>query len=393
MKRLVFWLLIFLVPTQLGYHFWPDFSYVSGFKIDYLSPTIYLTDLVLIVYLILSWKKPTLNPLFFILIFINTYLSAQPILSMFFWSKLVLYYLFFLSLTKTKNINKLIRTPLLVSTLLVVAIQLTQLILQKSVGGPLYFLGERTFNFYTSNLAKINLPYFGLIIRPYSIFSHPNSLAGFLLIVLIIQKWPKHVKAIISAAIILTFSKMAIFTLFLLQLKNQKISILGQGIKIIKIVICTSLLVGFLPLLVIFTNTKYIPGNSLLERVHMGYPAFETIKQNLLAGTGLRGYVPTLPQHISPSRVNLSSLQPVHSLPLLVLSELGLLGFAVVAVIIKKTKINKAKHYSFPLAQIILIVALTGAVDHYWWTLPQNQLILVIALALVLKNKNHDSKN
>src|SRR5580700_6749474 len=37
-----------LLPTQLGKHFWPDFSIVSGIRIDYLSPTIYFTDILLI---------------------------------------------------------------------------------------------------------------------------------------------------------------------------------------------------------------------------------------------------------------------------------------------------------------------------------------------------------
>ena len=362
MKKLVLWLLILLLPTQLGYHFWPGFSFVAGYKIDYLSPIIYLTDLVLVFHLVLNYKKLKPSSLFFGLAILNTFFSKQPLLSLFFWSKLSLYYLFFLSLLKTPNLKRLVRTPLLTSTVLVIFTQIAQLLLQKSLGGPLYFLGERAFNFYTPHLAKINLPFLSTIIRPYSIFSHPNSLAGYLLLTLLIFK-SKKIKTLISLAIILTFSKAAIITLLLLQIKN---------IKILKKAATLALLAGFLPLLVVFTNLSYVPGDSFLTRAFMGYPTLEIIKQNFLTGTGLRGFIPSLPQHLSPAHLNLSSLQPVHSLPLLVLAELGLTGLIFI--------ISLVKHV--PFSKTLFVVILTGAVDHYWWTLPQNQLILILALAL-----------
>ena len=145
MRKIVLWILVLLIPTQLGMHFWPEFSNVLGFKIDYLSPTIYLTDLILILFTFLSWKKQTLNPLFLSLVFINTLFSTQPLLSIFFWSKISLYLLLLTSLLKTPKLKSIVYPPLLVSTVIVILIQLTQLFLQRSIGGPLYLLGERTF--------------------------------------------------------------------------------------------------------------------------------------------------------------------------------------------------------------------------------------------------------
>ena len=57
-------LLIFLLPFQLGRHFWPEVSFVYGLKIDYLSPIIFLTDLVLLSFLIVFGieKKVFKNP-------------------------------------------------------------------------------------------------------------------------------------------------------------------------------------------------------------------------------------------------------------------------------------------------------------------------------------------
>ena len=61
-------LFLLLIPTQLGKHFWPDWSSVLGIRIDYLSPTLYLVDIVWLVWvmvktitnyklIITNWKK------------------------------------------------------------------------------------------------------------------------------------------------------------------------------------------------------------------------------------------------------------------------------------------------------------------------------------------------
>ena len=39
---------ILFLPTQLGYHFWPPWAYVFGIRIDYLSPTVYFTDVIVV---------------------------------------------------------------------------------------------------------------------------------------------------------------------------------------------------------------------------------------------------------------------------------------------------------------------------------------------------------
>jgi len=44
-QKIAFFLLLATIPIQLGKHFWPDFSFVQGIRIDYLSPTFYLSDL------------------------------------------------------------------------------------------------------------------------------------------------------------------------------------------------------------------------------------------------------------------------------------------------------------------------------------------------------------
>ena len=45
-------LLLLLLPTQFGKHFFFDFSFVNGVRVDYLAPTLYVTDII--VFLLIS---------------------------------------------------------------------------------------------------------------------------------------------------------------------------------------------------------------------------------------------------------------------------------------------------------------------------------------------------
>src|SRR6266542_2212573 len=60
--RLVFFdvlvfLFLFLLPTQLGKHFFFDFSYISAVRIDYLAPTLFLTDIIALLLIVLNIKN------------------------------------------------------------------------------------------------------------------------------------------------------------------------------------------------------------------------------------------------------------------------------------------------------------------------------------------------
>ena len=48
LHQLFFYLTLVLLPAQLGKHFWPEWSVILGRRIDYLSPTIYLSDMMIL---------------------------------------------------------------------------------------------------------------------------------------------------------------------------------------------------------------------------------------------------------------------------------------------------------------------------------------------------------
>src|SRR3989339_202451 len=61
---LFFYATILLLPTQLGKHFFPDWALVLGRRLDYLSPTLFLTDIT-IVFTIFFWLLQKIhNPKF-----------------------------------------------------------------------------------------------------------------------------------------------------------------------------------------------------------------------------------------------------------------------------------------------------------------------------------------
>lgn len=383
-KRFTVALLVFILPFQLGYHFWLPQSYVKGFGIDYLSPTLYLTDILIMLFIIqnLSSLRSFVTHFFtryygvlvLTLIAINIYQSSGNLVTIFAWVRLIAYYYLYLNLRTITNLSKLVKVPFILSLLIVISLAFAQLIKQSSLGGIFYFLGERTISITTPNIAKqqfqiSNFKY--QILRPYSTFSHPNSLAGYLLVSLVILKSltpSKVLNLLTKLTIILTISRSAIFTLIVVSLFN--LSLTSS--------LATAAVLSLVPLLGL--NPSYTSRLSLIPS------SLKMISNHLFFGVGLRQFIPTLSSYIPDNQLSYFSLQPVHNLFLLIISELGL--FLVVLILVKIIKSKIILNSNFQL--LTSIVLLTGSLDHYWWTLPQNQLIIILALALLV-NKSHTS--
>lgn len=400
MHQLSLFLLIFSFPFQLGLHFWPSSSYLIGLPIDYLSPVVYLTDIFLLFYLITSFRQiksalssfpPTLFPFLFIISTINTIFSLSPLTSLFFWLKLILYFFLFLSLTKEKHLLKSIFLPLLLSSSLVIFLQFLQFFHQSSLQGIFYFLGERHLTLTTPFTAKVNLSSHQLL-RPYSTFSHPNSLAGYLLLLFLLCQTfiptPLFL-VIIFLSLLFTFSKSALLALIFLLLPSVIHNFTLIPLLLLSLYpLPTSLLPNsFFSSSFFKTLPQFISQRLLLSR-----PTFDIFLNNFFTGTGLRSYLHSLPHHLPPSSLLPSLLQPIHSSFLLIILELGFFPFLLFLSF--KKLFHKIKDISLPppsqqlLLSTLFIVFFTGTFDHYWWTLPQNQLILTLTLAIVF---HHDS--
>ncbi len=376
-SNLLLQLIILFLPTQLGLHFWPDFSRAAGIKVDYLSPTLYFTDLLILLYLsvntisLINWSRKHLRSFLFYFLFVafNIAVAISPFNSLFWWLRFSIYLLFFITLRLNKVTFKEIRETLLLSTAIVIVIELGQFLTQSSLGGLFYWLGERFFSSSTPGLARI--PLFGLdLVRVPSTFSHPNSLAGYLLIVFYLfwgngsSLWQRY---LFVFGLFLTFSKAAILTLFLVTLLQSHHLFLILCFTVFSI---AQLFLSSLP-----SSFQFIS-----DRLFLLLPAKKIIVDHPL-GVGLGNFIPSLANYLPGSFLLPAKLQPVHNLFLLLFSELGLPGLASLGYLIKK---NSKKLLKPAFLGLLTIVVITGTFDHYWWTLPQNRLILLLAAAILL---------
>ncbi|MBI3887840.1 hypothetical protein HY310_02120 [Candidatus Microgenomates bacterium] len=127
----------------------------------------------------------------------------------------------------------------------------------------------------------------------------------------------------------------------------------------------TALVFGlvFVVLLLLPSRGDFLNGWNL--RMQLNNIAIEQLLKSPIIGTGL-GTSPLYPRNIS----NFAMLhQPIHNIYLLLLSETGVLGLLGFVFIIKK-------RFSLFLLPILFI----SFFDHYWLTIQQTQLFLVIIL-------------
>lgn len=409
----VYGLLVFLLPAQLAYHFWPDYSFVFGIKVDYLSPAVYLTDILIFLLAVISYKKfkywfnrkfktkksrVILIKLIIataVIVFANIAVAKEPPVALLKWIKIFEVLLLGVYVFLNKRFQKATLSALFYSMLFFCFVGIVQFILQKTIGGPFYLLGERSFSVTTPGIALTSL--LGRdFLRSYSTFPHPNAFAGFLgagaALVLILNSQLKVLSkrklwlfVLVSlTAFLLTFSSGAIISgmlalLCCFFLAKKKSLTTKSAKKIFQTVVFLSLLMT-VPLKPT-TNRFFLP-ESVTLRIQQAGIAGKMFINNPLFGVGLNNFIPSVGGNIIEGASLF--LQPVHNVYLLLLTEAGIVGFAVFIYLTGKlffTKINIG--YLPP----ILFVILTGFFDHYWFTLQQNQLLLALLLGVSLWKK------
>ena len=197
MTNWFFRIFVFLLPVQLAYHLWPEWAFVFGIRVDYLSPTFYLTDILFLLVFILAviskkispkFRKPEALWTFGILTFvlINIAGAASPLPALFKWTKLLELYLVFLLAKnfKTLDFKDDFLKPLFISAAFFSGVGVLQFLKGGTLGGAFYFLGERRFSLFTHRIALVKVAGRDFL-RAYSTFPHPNSFAGQMSLVLI----------------------------------------------------------------------------------------------------------------------------------------------------------------------------------------------------------------
>lgn len=390
MNSKLLFLLLFLLPTQLGKHFFLPFSYLSGVRIDYLAPTVYLTD-VLIFFLIIFNFKTVINffrnktlLIFLFLLTINTVFSLSPYVSMIRIIKWLEWFSLFAIVKKNFSIyQKQWFWPVFIGSLFQLILVILQLIYKHSIQGIFYFFGERYFTLSTPGVAKAVLQGTEFL-RPYGTFSHPNSLAGFYLLIYFFVLTNKTLKNIFLKysllfvciiLVFLSFSKIAIITLILLSIGYY---LPAHGFKKCKVCFLAKIVV---PVVVglIFVSAQTDP-LSLQKRLTLITDAWRIYADHPIFGVGLGSYL--VAQNQFPIKYSYFFLQPVHNIFLLFLTETGIIISLVVGWLIVNWLKNKK--FFFTSASLLLVsIFITGSFDHYWLTLQQNFLLLAVVFTSI----------
>ena len=398
-EKILFVSLAILLPTQLAKHWWPEWAFVSGIRIDYLSPTIYLTDLIIGLLLLSEltsfrkinrrWKAGEIMAfaIGIAAVALNIGNALRPMVAVQSWLRLgEIVVLFCYVRRKTALLYPIFIRFLPLATILVALITIVQVVKQSSIGGPLYFLGERSFSVATPGIATVD--FMGKrLLRPYATLPHPNALAGFLLVALLIlaQKTRTEVRhrllgrfitSSLAAipALVLTASQSTYFVASLLfpmvLVRKKKMAIVIAAVLTLVVGLGVS---RFLPL----------EKQSLLLRFRGVTEARILASKNIISGVGLGNYIPALEEvkEISPARTSpFLYYQPVHNIYLLLLTETGLLGSVFGIIVLFKIS-NRFRQVPTTIGVPILAIALLSFTDHYWITLQQTRLLMTIVLA------------
>lgn len=302
-------------------------------------------------------------------ILLNIFYSSNPAIVTYSWVKVTLYLSFCVIVKESGLKIKDIAFPLYLSCLWVIALAILQLENQSSLNGLWYYLGERKFNAATPGIAK-NIILGQVSLRPYATFSHPNSMAGYLLVSLYLltkSSASYFEQLLIAIGVVITQSKAAILSLVLAYLPIRSPRLL---------IFLTTLLT--LSLLVVHPNPLF--PTFLNERLIQINPAITVLEKNPIFGVGLGNFIPVFAEYLPASFHLPSILQPVHQALILVVSEVG-----IIPLIILVWQLKKMSHRRLvELTSLVGVLILSLAFDHYWFTLIQNKIILLLAITLLV---------
>lgn len=377
-------LIIFFSATQLGLHFWPQSSLVHGVRVDYLSPTLYFLDLLIVLYFFLGSFTHSIKILnskliisFLPILLLNLFFSHN-LLSTLSWSLHLLLYLSFVLSLSPRIIHKSLIIIFPITILFQVALGAMQVTLGHTLQGPFYYLGERLLSVGTPTVAQASVGG-QMFLRAYGTFSHPNVLAGWLVITLLIilrlrRPRPLHtiyysLSTIIAACgVILTQSRSAALALFGLVIPFYLLRSLRFRLLYFFIVLCS---------LFIIQLSNALPHRldlAVTDRLSLQSISLHTISRYPILGTGANASIPTYPS-LAP---NWRLLQPDHNSFTLFLSWFGLSGLLslIVATRPLHESLYTISYILFPILPLLLL-------DHYLLTSPQGLFILLLYLRVV----------
>ncbi len=389
------------LPTDvLFFHTDP---YVSGIATNYLIPTISILDLGLIL-LIASYVyefgfkhvKVLLHSYsIWIALFVG-YLLFSTILNSSFLTLLnggrivlgfvcLILTIDFFKLQKHKDFWKYLLFILLGSVIIQGIVGVLQFKMGSSLG--LGMFGESTIvsGMQGSSFVTLNSEVF---LRAYGTFPHPNIFGGYLVTCLLVSlflymkkdfKWKGAtllLGILSSIFVIFTFSRICV------------VLVLGIWLVFLFLgfVFKRKVLYSFSFGLLVerFLNLLSGGDTSWSDRVNLMRSSFEVIKENWLMGIGLGRFTKGMENNIPLTSNGVMLIQPVHNVPLLMVSELGIVGTLLYCLLLGSILLRNVKRMSWFKWLVIFVIVVIGCFDHYLFSLPQGLMLLSIFYLIII---------
>ncbi|KKR04072.1 MAG: O-antigen ligase-related protein [Parcubacteria group bacterium GW2011_GWC2_39_14] len=422
------YLFVFLLPLQTRFIYQEFLIKVQPFEYGRLS--IYATELLLgltivlgLVFILMKFKSEKLKISFhksklrmilliigLISLGINILLATSHELSFYKATQIILAFCFFFLLLIIKPDFKRLSWVFIYSALIQSVLALQQFTAQKVVANKWLGMASQDPNVLGTPVVLTNA---GRWLRSFGGLPHPNILAGFLVVALIlilflslrdeIKTSKRNLNlsfVIIFLGLLTTLSKAAIlcaiiiFTLALFFTRrdnepNKKISRLA----IVALAVLVFFTVSY-PALVFnrVTNANAVEQRSYSERVSQYGEWAQVMKSNLFFGTGIGNYALDL-QKVKP---NLESwdYQPMHNTFLLIVAEIGIIPFLyIIGLCIYFARRNKWQIDLFNLSHLPLVsLVLLMLVDHYWWSFYSGLMLMGFVGAVIFLARDSSAK-
>lgn len=417
LPKFLFFLTLFFLPQQFGPHFWPAFSFVHGIRVDYLAPSLYMSDILIVLIFLMSaknvlsssvTKKLLFSPIFLLFLFILVIpLSYSVSPTALLYGLLKLFELLFLGFYTATQLKKS-DIPTIIEIFAFIGIlesllAISQFFHQGSFNGFLYFLGERYYSTGSPGIALMNTAQ-GLMVRPYGTFPHPNVLAFFLFVSLVFASYGMHhakeklrrylllaLIIIIEAGIFFTFSRAVILINIIFLLYSFGYITIVESKRKSKNLFFLGFLMLFIVGYLFLNNLRFLQPSSFVKdivpRSDLINISVQAAKTYPLFGTGLNNFY----YFEAGLQKNFSAvyLQPVHNIFLLIGSSVGLLGLALFLYFLTQTirsairnVRSEKKIFSFAEIPLVLLLSIVflGLFDHYFLTIQQGQLLFAFIL-------------
>lgn len=362
-----------LLPVSWAKHWLIPSSLVNGVLVDYLMPDLWFQDILALLILLIFLGKINLKNLIkqisifhilgLLLIISTFYFSSLSLISVINFGRFLLAFSLSLVLLKKEKLRLRLLLGLAGGVVWSSLLAIGQFIYQGTVFGW-KFLGEPIFSLGTGGIKKIN--FLGTdFLAPMATFPHANVMGVFGLLTFLVFK-NKKFKFFSLILALLSFSIPIYLVLFYWLVCEM----LGKKNKLITLVIWSGLSIVFL---LGFYHLGFIEPSSIYRRWELAKASFFMIKQNPLFGIGWGTFVKSLPNYSK----QISFLQPVHNIFLLVLSEIGIVGTSGIVLLLKNYW-KKIKSFN----NLGLIIAFLFMFDHYFWSVTQGIYLLFLVLSL-----------